>query len=156
MTNINYLQVKGMIKCGHCFPDMFSKVDDCKCQCHIEKGCKHEYWTNSSKGCMHCGYSPTSNTLQATTLNNEKVKSIVSTCCGAEVKPIVADEGTGYYECERCKHPCDAELVKEDCACHEPHISKRITHTKERCYVTPPHPQATASLVNEDGSPLKE
>ena len=27
---------------------------------------------------------------------------------------------------------------REECACHEPHISPRIKHTKERCYVIDP------------------
>lgn len=29
----------------------------------------------------------------------------------------------------------DEQVELEDCACHEPNISDRITHTKEKCYI---------------------
>ena len=39
-----------------------------------------------------------------------------------------------------CAHqePTDKEPSQEDCACHEPHISPRIKHTKEKCFVIEP------------------
>ena len=43
-----------------------------------------------------------------------------SNCCNAPMTPVVADEGTGYYECSGCKKPCDPakpftlEKIKKD------------------------------------------
>jgi hypothetical protein len=32
-----------------------------------------------------------------------------SNCCSTEVIAIGSPEGTGYYQCEKCKKPCDLE-----------------------------------------------
>lgn len=32
-----------------------------------------------------------------------------SICCSAPVKTIIADEGTGYYMCTKCKRDCNVK-----------------------------------------------
>lgn len=53
-----------------------------------------------------------------------------------------------YGKCTCDDSPSPVEK-KEDCACHEPHISSKVIHTKERCYLAPQTPLPESSWEKE-------
>lgn len=61
-------------------------------------------------------------------MSNEQL----SNCCSAPIRVGSGDEGTNWYECEKCNRPCDPFPKVEEGGCHE-HPEGGLIHEYRYC-----------------------
>lgn len=105
-----------------CFPE---------CNCTDNGRCKFKC-KNSLFSCCHNGYSPCHQLKPVDPTNRLILEKFIEGTQTKYFKPQPVDPTKKQcFKCINFGMPCGGN----DCACHENHISDKVIHTKEKCYL---------------------